>query len=106
MEKIKLKGELIMGKKGIDLTGRIFGRLTVIKKQYSEKFGINMWICECSCANKTQKLIRTSHLTSGAIVSCGCLKNEKAKNRFTTHGMSNTNNRNRFYSIWLGLKSR
>lgn len=53
-----------------DLTGKRFGRLTVIKR-----IGNNgkqaLWLCECDCGNEIQ--VTTNHLTSGNTQSCGCL---------------------------------
>ena len=49
--------------KFIDLTGKTFGKLTVIKKM-DNKFGNRiMWLCKCDCGNV--KTIRGSSLTSG-----------------------------------------
>lgn len=65
-----------------DLTGRVFGRLTVIK-QTEDKIGKNgtrypMWLCECSCENKTIKIISGYDLTkkTNPTQSCGCLIKE------------------------------
>lgn len=63
-----------MGKK-IDLTGQIFGRLTVIKE--APKIDNKArWVCQCSCGK--QKIIRGDSLRNGATKSCGCLAKEKA----------------------------
>jgi hypothetical protein len=56
----------------IDLTGRVFGYLTPLHFYGKDKFGRVRWICQCECG--TQKVVRGSHLTSGAIQSCGCLR--------------------------------
>lgn len=34
----------------IDLTGQRFGKLTVLKRDYSKKGG-TYWICQCDCGN-------------------------------------------------------
>ena len=63
-----------------DLTGQIFGRLTVIK--YSpEQSKINKrrtYLCQCSCGNL--KYVRGYCLKSGHTQSCGCLQKEKVGN--------------------------
>lgn len=60
--------------KGKDLTGKRFGRFTVLslhcKKNYAK-----MWLCKCDCGNK--KIVRMDGLTSGRSSSCGCLHREK-----------------------------
>ena len=56
---------------GIDLTGKKFGELTVIKKSEIKKNNRVAWECKCSCGNST--VVITNHLTSGHTKSCGCL---------------------------------
>ena len=51
-----------------DLTGKRFGKLTVIKRDY--KYGETKWFCKCDCGNTTS--VKASSLRSGAIKSCGC----------------------------------
>lgn len=90
--------------KFIDLTGEKFGRLTVIKRVEShiEPSGgrRTMWLCKCTCGNT--KIIGARELTRGYTKSCGCLHNEKTKQRTTKHGKINT----RIYKIWLSMKQR
>lgn len=64
-----------------DLTNKIFGRLTVISKDGKDKAGNTMWKCNCICGNS----ISVSHnrLTIGNVKSCGCLRIDAAKERFS-----------------------
>ena len=52
-----------------DLTGRKFGRLTVVSYAGSQK-----WSCICECGN--HRIVRADHLKSGNTQSCGCLNAE------------------------------
>ena len=95
-------GYLVMGK-FIDLSGKQFGRLLVIKR-YEEEYispkgykNIN-WLCQCECGNTV--IVRGCNLKSGASTSCGCLRKEHP-NR-TTHGGTGT----RLYNIWTGMIRR
>lgn len=56
-----------------DLTGRIFGRLTVICKDeyWTKKYKCTTYKCQCQCGNV--KYIRHTSLISGNIRSCGCI---------------------------------
>jgi len=36
------------------------------------------WLCECSCEDKTRKLVRAGDLKSNQTTSCGCFQKEKA----------------------------
>lgn len=53
-----------------DLTGQVFGRLTVIEVAEAKMHGRVAWQCACSCGNKTTVLGWS--LTSGNTKSCGC----------------------------------
>ena len=64
----------------IDLSGKKFGRLFVVKKgkYYNKKI---YWECRCDCGNR--KTIRGDCLTSSNTTSCGCFCKEEAKKRFS-----------------------
>jgi hypothetical protein len=80
-----------------NLTGLVFGKLTVIK--YNGKAGKNknsMWLCKCECGN--EKSIRTSHLTSNLVISCGCYGK--------TRGIKHNKHKTPEYRAWIGMKQR
>lgn len=62
--------------KPVDIKGRTFGRLTVIKRVESKK-GRTYWLCKCTCGSLVVK--RGTGLVNNLIKSCGCLRREKAK---------------------------
>lgn len=76
--------------KFIDLTGKKFNRLTVIKRAENSRDNKAQWECVCTCGNITT--VRATCLKSGSTKSCGCLNKERSKTfgGITTHGMSNT----------------
>ncbi len=92
--------------KHMDLTGKRFGRLTVVKHlDISERGKLEKaWRCQCDCGNI--KDFTTNNLISGVVVSCGCymseINAESARKRFSKHGMKNT----RMYNIWSSMKER
>jgi len=61
-----------------DLTGRKFGRLTVIRRA-ENKNGRVMWLCKCDCGNTV--IADPNHLKSGHTTSCGCVQRESKKKR-------------------------
>lgn len=64
----------------IDLTGQKFGRLTVLYKDTTRTTNSgSYWVCQCECG--TIKSIKSSSLRRGEILSCGCLRNERSKQR-------------------------
>jgi hypothetical protein len=62
-----------MGKSIIDLMGKRFGYLTVIKR-VGTKFGYALWLCKCDCGN--EKEISGNNLRKGNTKSCGCYRKE------------------------------
>src|SRR5690242_16843289 len=55
-----------------DLTGRVFGRLTVIEVAGKDNSRHVLWRCSCSCGKES--MAAGSDLTRGARTSCGCLQ--------------------------------
>lgn len=86
----------------VDLTGQVFGKLTVLSHQSIG--GIAYCICSCECGNTTTK--RTHGLIAGSTRSCGCLKkqcgNRVNHTKITRHHLS----RSPVYKIWAGMKQR
>jgi len=63
-----------------DLTGMIFGKLTVIEENGRSYGGGVVWKCICSCDNKTIVNIRSSYLIQGETFGCNdCMKKHKAE---------------------------
>ncbi len=68
-----------MGRK-IDLTGKVFGRLTVIKEHPDRTpQGSVQWECQCECGNFT--IVSGDNLRRNHTLSCGCLQKESAQKR-------------------------
>ena len=76
--------------KKIDLTGQPFGRYTVIR-EYGRKNGAVTWLCRCDCGR--ERIVSGNHLRKGAVLSCGCLRDEKLVARSTTHGLTKDHKR-------------
>lgn len=84
-----------------NLTGRRFGRLTVISYAGCRKKK-SYWNCVCDC--KTERIVPYSCLANGHSQSCGCLHVERrfANDYNRKHGKCRTP----IYKIWHGIKSR
>lgn len=80
-----------------DLTGQRFNRLTVLKRGEKRKDRKTYWWCECNCGNI--KLIYSYDLISEKVKSCGCLRDEKAKNLGISAKKYNTYNLSSGYGI-------
>lgn len=58
-----------------DLTGRVFGRLTVIERAGLDARGNIIWNCECTCGKIAT--VTSGNLRHNRTKSCGCLKNKR-----------------------------
>lgn len=54
-----------------DLTGKRFGKLTVLARDKNSP----KWECQCDCGNII--IVNTNHLNTGHTQSCGCLQRER-----------------------------
>jgi hypothetical protein len=61
--------------KARDLTGAVFGRLTVVRLHSHKRFPsgstMNLWLCRCACG--AERVVLGSNMRSGHTTSCGCL---------------------------------
>lgn len=100
----------------IDLSGKRYGRLQVIKRaqdliatRSGRVFPIVTWMCVCDCGNEIT--VQSVNLRHGRTRSCGCLQRETAEHycreigQRASHGDSMPG-RNRLYNVWASMKSR
>lgn len=90
----------------IDLTGKVFGRLTVVALGpgglNSEGGKIVNWWCQCSCGREDLILCLPASLKSGHTKSCGCYKNEKTSERALRHGL----HKHPLFKVWSAIQQR
>jgi hypothetical protein len=87
-----------------DLTGRRFGRLTVVSRVVSLSDRRTRWVCRCECGGET--VTSTKHLRRGKARSCGCLRRELTGKRFTTHGKTSNGVVPSECMTWYGMRAR
>ncbi|WP_282460152.1 hypothetical protein [Mycoplasmopsis arginini] len=89
----------------IDLTGKRFFRLLVIKF-IPDETKYSKWLCLCDCG--IEKARYSFDLTSGNAKSCGCYNREQLSIRTKTHGHSGGKNlpRTRTYRSWASMMDR
>lgn len=86
----------------IDLTGRTFGKLTVVKyagRRHIKNGTQMVWICRCACGKLT--LSTSPGLTGGTHGSCGCTVSKKNWKRRTTNIRHHP-----LYTTWSGIVRR
>lgn len=88
----------------IDLTGKRFGKLSVVRRVENSKHHAAQWECRCDCGNVV--VVNSNNLRTGHTKSCGCSRakstSEWMKRYNTKHGGSFT----RLYIVWCGIRSR
>jgi hypothetical protein len=92
----------------IDITGRRFGRLTVLRRGANGRNWEARWICRCDCGAVRE--IRAKALHSGVTLSCGCLGKERrargARRAMFRHGEGNPPYATAEYRCWQRIKQR
>lgn len=83
-----------------DLGSRVFGRLTVLFRVPNKFQHHTRWKCQCECGKTCE--VEAINLKARRQVSCGCWSKENSAERFTTHGMSQSQE----YKCWSGIKKR
>jgi hypothetical protein len=59
----------------VDLIGRQFGRLIVLRRATNNSRGGTRWVCKCGCDKEIT--VEGDNLKSGNTQSCGCLQQER-----------------------------
>lgn len=87
----------------VDLTGKKYGRLTVVGPASSRLGPHRRWECVCRCGRKST--VSGAHLRSGNTTSCGCRKRETQRELpalTTKHGGAAS----REYRAWARMRTR
>lgn len=95
-----------MGGHLLELTGKQFGRLTVIELDHI-KAGLSFWKCRCICGN--EKIIRGTNLTDKrrGTISCGCVNKGNPNGGKVRHGFARRGKPlNSTYNSWAHMKAR
>ena len=86
-----------------NLTGRKFGRLTVVSLVGPDQHGCIVWKCQCECG--VEKNFIAGNLRKKSR-SCGCLRKEVTRENRTTHGCSCGVRKTKEYQSWSDMKKR
>ena len=81
-----------------DLTGQVFGRLTVVSLSHMQNNAY--WNCVCECG--ASSVVNSCSLISKNTSSCGCLRKEALSAAISTHRLTN----HPLHKVWLGIKDR
>lgn len=84
----------------VDLTGKVFGRLTVLYRVLNKGNRQANWLCRCECGRETSVI--SYQLTASHTLSCGCSKRDRTIERNTIHGLSKLPE----YGVWKLMRTR
>ncbi len=90
-------------KRKLELSGKVFGRLTVIEKCGKIRRMV-AWRCMCKCG--VEKVVSGSLLVNGQTLSCGCLRIERQKEAVVKHGQARTNKKTKEFFAWISIRNR
>ena len=69
-----------------DVTGDVYGMLTVIKQVVKPSYRVgkrgSWWLCRCECGNEV--VVKANHLKTGNTKSCGCIINSKTEKQIVS----------------------
>jgi hypothetical protein len=82
-------------RRSLELVGKRFGRLTVVRKTGRKRNNHNEWECLCDCGKS--HFVSSSGLTCGGTQSCGCLASESVSAR----NVERFNQDQRSGAVWL-----
>lgn len=91
------------GRRFKDLSGQVFGRLTVLSLHGFDERNKSHWNCRCSCGERA--VVEGHKMTIGKTKSCGCFRSEVTAKRLTTHGHAGKI-RGQEYKTWEGMLRR
>ena len=80
--------------------GDRFGLLSVVSEVGRDASGKCLFKCQCDCGN--EKVVSSSDLKAGRIVSCGCRKSKAARDCRGYHGHT----KEPIYAMWSGMIQR
>lgn len=86
-----------------DISGKVFGKLTAIRKENKDSDRRWRWLCSCECGKEA--VVGGRELRTGTTKSCGCLR----RNMNVTHGMarhSGGRETRGLYQSWADAKQR
>lgn len=83
-----------------NLTGQLFGLLTVVSRAENANDGHARWYCLCKCGNTT--IVQSNNLKTKSVGSCGCQIKVRVAKLNLTHGKYKTKE----YKAWDSMKQR
>lgn len=88
--------------KSIDLVGKVFGRLTVLREVERDDHNNRKWLCVCNCPLGSEVIVYGHNLKSGVTEGCGCNQVIRSSKINTKHGLS----AHPLFNVWHNMVQR
>lgn len=85
----------------IDITGKTFGRLFILRRGKNDKHGKTCWLTKCVCG--TLKAISGESIRAHRTKSCGCFRGPGERLK---HGLCKNDTITPAYKMWMAAKER
>jgi len=85
------------------IIGASYGRYVIIADA-GRSNGHDLWVCRCACG--VERTVAGTALRRGATKSCGCLRDELARERPVTHGRTRRRQKDPVYKVWASMIQR
>ena len=82
------------------MIGSKFGRLTVLSREGKDNHRRILYKCECECDNIT--IVHGTRLRTGRVLSCGCYRLDKLREKCVTHGKTKSPE----YTTFINMRAR
>lgn len=90
-----------MNNRFIDITGKKFGRLLVLRRDKNDRHGKICWLTKCVCG--TIKVINGESIRQHKTKSCGCFRGQGERLK---HGLCKNGAITPDYRMWMAAKER
>lgn len=88
----------------IDITGKRFSRLTVVRRSPKNAKHGPFWDCICDCGNTA--VVSGGHLRNGHTNSCGCFSRDRSASINRAHGHTVNGATSAEYRCWQNMRKR
>lgn len=96
----KCANEAISERTLINIAGKRFGKLVVLRRESNGRR--KHWLCRCDCG--TEKLVQSGGLIDGSTSSCGCARGDLISKANKRHGRAGKGDPT--YQSWLAMQKR
>jgi len=92
--------------KKLDLTGNVYGKLTVIRSVKIKESKASNWECLCECGNTAVIALGNLRRKKGGQTSCGCMVKTRMTEWNNKNNPTHLESKTPLYHVWADMKQR